>query len=331
MDIEKLVASYPAMTDIHLTEESPIMIRLYGNLKKLKEIANPTLFDDLLDQYVPEARKVIWQETGACDSAFSVGTLRCRLHLYRSNGKRAAAIRILPELSAWGTDPDAAWLEKIAALEHGLVLITGASGSGKSTAMARLLQLLSQKRACHVITLEDPVEYLISSEKALVHQREIGRDVIDFPHGIRDALREDPDVIALGEMRDAETMDAALTAAETGHLVLGTLHTTRAKEAVGRIIHGFPAAREREIRSLLAANLVAVASQRLYRTGKETYLLREILTNVPAVAHLIREGKEEQIPSYMEMGLQHMRTMKQAAYGLKGISEKEREKLLKSL
>ena len=331
MDIEKLVASYPAMTDIHLTEESPIMIRLYGNLKKLKEIANPTLFDDLLDQYVPEARKVVWQETGACDSAFSVGTLRCRLHLYRSNGKRAAAIRILPELSAWGTDPDAAWLEKIAALEHGLVLITGASGSGKSTAMARLLQLLSQKRACHVITLEDPVEYLISSEKALVHQREIGRDVIDFPHGIRDALREDPDVIALGEMRDAETMDAALTAAETGHLVLGTLHTTRAKEAVGRIIHGFPAAREREIRSLLAANLVSVASQRLYRTGKETYLLREILTNVPAVAHLIREGKEEQISSYMEMGLQHMRTMKQAAYGLKGISEKEREKLLKSL
>ena len=331
MDIEKLVASYPAMTDIHLTEESPIMIRLYGNLKKLKEIADPTLFDDLLDQYVPEARKVVWQETGACDSAFSVGTLRCRLHLYRSNGKRAAAIRILPELSAWGTDPDAAWLEKIAALEHGLVLITGASGSGKSTAMARLLQLLSQKRACHVITLEDPVEYLISSEKALVHQREIGRDVIDFPHGIRDALREDPDVIALGEMRDAETMDAALTAAETGHLVLGTLHTTRAKEAVGRIIHGFPAAREREIRSLLAANLVSVASQRLYRTGKETYLLREILTNVPAVAHLIREGKEEQIPSYMEMGLQHMRTMKQAAYGLKGISEKEREKLLKSL
>ena len=331
MDIEKLVASYPAMTDIHLTEESPIMIRLYGNLKKLKEIANPTLFDDLLDQYVPEARKVVWQETGACDSAFSVGTLRCRLHLYRSNGKRAAAIRILPELSAWGTDPDAAWLEKIAALEHGLVLITGASGSGKSTAMARLLQLLSQKRACHVITLEDPVEYLISSEKALVHQREIGRDVIDFPHGIRDALREDPDVIALGEMRDAETMDAALTAAETGHLVLGTLHTTRAKEAVGRIIHGFPAAREREIRSLLAANLISVASQRLYRTGKETYLLREILTNVPAVAHLIREGKEEQISSYMEMGLQHMRTMKQAAYGLKGISEKEREKLLKSL
>lgn len=331
MDIEKLVASYPAMTDIHLTEESPIMIRLYGNLKKLKEIADPTLFDDLLDQYVPEARKVVWQETGACDSAFSVGTLRCRLHLYRSNGKRAAAIRILPELSAWGTDPDAAWLEKIAALEHGLVLITGASGSGKSTAMARLLQLLSQKRACHVITLEDPVEYLISSEKALVHQREIGRDVIDFPHGIRDALREDPDVIALGEMRDAETMDAALTAAETGHLVLGTLHTTRAKEAVGRIIHGFPAAREREIRSLLAANLVSVASQRLYRTGKETYLLREILTNVPAVAHLIREGKEEQISSYMEMGLQHMRTMKQAAYGLKGISEKEREKLLKSL
>ena len=331
MDIEKLAASYPAMTDIHLTEESPVMIRLYGNLKKMKETADASLLDDLMARYVSEERKLLFQETGACDSAFSLGTLRCRLHLYRSNGKRSAAIRILPELSQCGADPDASWLEKIAALEHGLVLITGASGSGKSTAMARLLQILSQKRACHVITLEDPVEYLISSEKALVHQREIGRDVVDFPHGIREALREDPDVIALGEMRDAETMDAALTAAETGHLVLGTLHTTRAKEAVGRIIHGFPSSREREIRNLLAANLVAVASQRLYRTGKETYLLREILANVPAVAHLIREGKEEQISSYMEMGLQHMRTMKQAAYGLKGISEREREKLIKSL
>lgn len=331
MDIEKLAGSYPAMTDIHLTEGSPIVIRLYGNLKGLKEVASGELFDQLLSQYVTEEKKEIFQQIGACDSSFSVGTIRCRLHMYHSGGVRAAAIRLLPELSSCDSDPDQSWMEKIAALEHGLVLITGASGSGKSTAMARLLSLISQKRPCHIVTLEDPVEYILPSEKALVHQREIGRDVVDFPHGIREALREDPDVIALGEMRDPETMAAALTAAETGHLVLGTLHTTRAKDAVGRIIHGFPAAREREIRSLLAANLSAVAAQRLYRAGKKTYLLREILTNLPAIAHLIREGKEEQIPSYMEMGLQHMRTMKQAAYGLKDISEKEREKLLKSL
>ena len=155
------------------------------------------------------------------------------------------------------------------------------------------------------------MEYVIPMEKALIHQREIGRDVADFPQGIRDALREDPDVIALGEMRDSETISAALTAALGGKRV-----------EVGRA---------EEIRGLLAANLVTVSSQMLYRSGKETWLLREILTNVAAVAHLIREGKEEQIPSYMEMGLSQMRTMKQAMYAMKGISERERERLLKSL
>ena len=203
----------------------------------------------------------------------------------------SAAIRILPELSLLGADPDRTWLEKVSQLSHGLVLITGSSGSGKSTTMARILSLISQKRACHVVTLEDPVEYVIPMEKALIHQREIGRDVVDFPQGIRDALREDPDVIALGEMRDSETISAALTAAETGHLVLGTLHTTRAKDVPARIIHAFPGDRQEEIRGLLAANLVTVSSQMLYRSGKETWLLREILTNVAAVAHLIREGK----------------------------------------
>ena len=149
-------------------------------------------------------------------------------------------------------------------------------------------------------------------------------DVMDFASSVRDALREDPDVIALGEMRDSETMSAALTAAETGHLVLATLHTTRAADSIGRIIHAFPADRQEEIRSLLASNLRSVVSQRLCRTGKETRLIREIFTNIPATAHLIREGKETQIPSYMEMGLHHMRTMKQAIYGLKGLSEREK-------
>lgn len=331
MDIEKLLVANPAMTDIHLTEGWPLMIRVYGALKKLKEIAEPALFEELVSAYVPEARQAEYQRTGSIDCAFSLGNIRCRLHLYHSGGLASAAIRILPELSAIGADPDKAWIEKVSQLSHGLVLITGSSGSGKSTTMARILSLISQKRACHVVTLEDPVEYVIPTEKALIHQREIGRDVVDFPRGIRDALREDPDVIALGEMRDSETISAALTAAETGHLVLGTLHTTRAKDVPARIIHAFSADRQEEIRSLLAANLVTVSSQTLYRSGKETWLLREILTNVAAVAHLIREGKEEQIPSYMEMGLSQMRTMKQAVYAMKGISERERERLLKSL
>lgn len=330
MDIEKLLAANPAMTDIHLTEGLPLMIRVYGALKKMKEIAEPQLFAELIASYVPPDRQAAYQRTGSADSAFSLGNVRCRLHLYRSGDAASAAIRILPELSLLGADPDRTWLEKVSQLSHGLVLITGSSGSGKSTTMARILSLISQKRACHVVTLEDPVEYVIPMEKALIHQREIGRDVVDFPQGIRDALREDPDVIALGEMRDSETISAALTAAETGHLVLGTLHTTREGCACPhhpcvsrRSAGGDPGAS--------AANLVTVSSQMLYRSGKETWLLREILTNVAAVAHLIREGKEEQIPSYMEMGLSQMRTMKQAMYAMKGISERERERLLKGL
>ncbi len=330
MDIEKLVASQPAMTDIHVTEGEPIVIRLYGALKKTKDALDGAAFDVLVDTYAGAEKRELFQRNGACDAAFSIGNTRFRLHLYKAGGKRAAAIRILPTL-AEGADPDKAWMEKLAQLDRGLVLFTGASGSGKSTAMARLLTLIGQKRACHVVTLEDPVEYLLPSDKALVHQREIGRDALDFPSGVREALREDPDVIALGEMRDPETISAALTAAETGHLVIGTLHNARAKDAVGRIIHAFPSERESEIRSLLSANLSCIAAQMLYRAGKETYLVREILSNVPAVSHLIREGKEEQIPSYMEMGLSHMRTMRQAVYGLKDISEREREKLLKSL
>lgn len=331
MDIEKIITTHTGITDIHITEESPVMIRQYGNLKKGKDMATHEDFEELFQNYVTEKQKDLFAQTGGCDSSFSIGNTRIRLHIYRSGGKWAAALRILPVLASCGSDPDQGWIEKIGALEHGLVLITGASGSGKSTTLARITTWISQKRPCHIITLEDPVEYEIASDKALVHQREIGRDVVDFPHGIQEALREDPDVIVLGEMREAETIGAALTAAETGHLVLGTLHTTRAKDAIGRIIHAFPSERERDIRSLLASNLAAVASQTLYRAGKETYLLREIMTNLPAISHLIREGKEEQIPSYMEMGLQHMRTMKQAIYQLKGISEREREKLVKTV
>ena len=191
MDIEKLLAANPAMTDIHLTEGLPLMIRVYGALKKMKEIAEPQLFAELISSYVPPDRQAAYQRTGSADSAFSLGNVRCRLHLYRSGGLASAAIRILPELSLLGADPDRTWLEKVSQLSHGLVLITGSSGSGKSTTMARILSLISQKRACHVVTLEDPVEYVIPMEKALIHQREIGRDVADFPQGIRDALRED--------------------------------------------------------------------------------------------------------------------------------------------
>lgn len=329
MEIEKLILESGSMTDIHLTEGEPVMVRQNGNLRKLRDIADISLFNELFEKYLTPSKKEEYTKKGSCDGAFSVGNMRLRLHIYQSFRKMAAALRLLPDLSLLPPDTDKDWLEKTAALDHGLVLICGPSGSGKSTTLARLISLINARRACHIVTLEDPVEYCISSAKALVHQREVGRDVPSFAEGIRDSLREDPDVIAVGEMRDSATISAALTAAETGHLVLGTLHTTRAADSVGRIIHAYPGEREREARALLSANLKTVCAQRLYRTPKETILLREILSNIPAISHLIREGKEEQIPSYMEMGLHQMRTLKQAVYGLRNISERER--LLKTL
>ena len=331
MDIEKLMQTYPNLTDVHATQDEPLMIRAGGALKKLRETAGEDFFTALFTSYVNEDRMNAYKKEGALDTAFSLGNTRFRLHIYKSGGKPAAAIRVLPELSALPADPDKAFLDKLSALEHGLVLITGPSGSGKRTTLAHILLTAVAKRPCHIVTLEDPVEYVISSDKALVHQREIGEDTPSFAEGVIESLREDPDIIAVGEMRDAATIEAALTAAETGHLVFATLHTTRAKDACTRIIHAFPSTRENEIRSILSSCLQHVLTQRLCRPGKETFLMREILTNVPAVSHLIREGKDEQIPSYMEMGLQNMRTLKQAAYGLKNISEKDREKLLKTL
>ncbi len=318
------------MTDLHVTEGSPVMIRVQGNLKKLRDMGDSAFFDSFLSS-MNERQQKDWEKKGALDFSLTTKEGRLRIHIYRAGGKRTAAIRFLPALSSLPPDPDEGWIEKIAALDHGLILVTGPSGSGKSTTLARIINTINGKRPCHIITLEDPMEYEIPPKKALIHQREIGLDTDSFASGIREALREDPDVIALGELRDGDTVTAALTAAETGHLILATLHTTRAADSISRLIHACPKEKEEEARNLITANLVAIASQRLCRFGKETFLLREILTNIPAISHLIKEGKDEQIPSYMEMGLHDMRTMKQAIYSLRNISEREREKLLKTL
>lgn len=318
------------MTDLHVTEGSPVMIRVQGNLKKLRDMGDSAFFDSFLSS-MNERQQKDWEKKGALDFSLTTKEGRLRIHIYRAGGKRTAAIRFLPALSSLPPDPDEGWIEKIAALDHGLILVTGPSGSGKSTTLARIINTINGKRPCHIITLEDPMEYEIPPKKALIHQREIGLDTDSFASGIREALREDPDVIALGELRDGDTVTAALTAAETGHLILATLHTTRAADSISRLIHACPKEKEEEARNLITANLVAIASQRLCRFGKGTFLLREILTNIPAISHLIKEGKDEQIPSYMEMGLHDMRTMKQAIYSLRNISEREREKLLKTL
>lgn len=308
--LQTLLQKSPALTDIHLTDGAPIRIRLYGELCRT-DIATP----DIAAAFLPllsEEKKKILQETGAADAAITACGRRFRVHLYHADGKLAAALRLLPDIGAFPKDPDENWMFHVKQFQTGLVLVTGPTGSGKTTTLAHILEDINENRACHVICVEDPAEYLYVSQKALIRQREIGRDVSDFAEGVRAAMREDPDVLVIGELRDSETMAAALTAAETGHLVLATLHDRSALEAIGRIVHSFPPEKEVEVRLTLAAVLRTVAAQVLWHHGEDTALLREILVNIPPVAHIIREGRDPQLIGYMEMGQKGMRTMKQA-------------------
>lgn len=306
-----LISRYPHATDIHLTEGERIRVRSHGMLLPADGDGAELMAGILAG--LSEEKQAELCERGACDSAFSAGTCRCRLHVYQAIGKKAAAIRILPSLADLPPDPDGPWMDMVAGFRAGLVLVTGPTGSGKSTTLAHLICRISQRHACHIVTIEDPAEYIFPSGASLIHQREVGTDVTSFAAGVREALREDPDVLVIGEMRDQDTISAALTAAETGHLVLATMHNRRAMDAIGRIVHAFPGEKETEIRSLIASVLRTAAAQTLYQSGTDTLLLREILTNIPAISHLIREGKDAQIAGYMEMGTRHMRTMKQSA------------------
>lgn len=321
-----LLAAHPAATDVHLTEGGPAYLREEGTLRPAGDL--PDLFP-ALEELLPPAKRALWEHGGAGDGAFALSGVRCRLHLYRAGGRKAAAIRFLPSIASLPPDRDGPWIEDAASLSSGLVLVTGPAGSGKSTTLARLI-LAAARAPRHILTIEDPPEYLFPSGTALIRQREVGVDTESFASGVKEALREDPDILVIGELRDAETMAAALTAAETGHLVLSTLHNDSAAGAIGRLVHAFPAEKEREVRALLASVLRTVAAQKLCRIGRRTFLLREILTNIPAAAHLIREGKDEQLLSYMEMGRHHMRTMKQALSELlwkETLSSEEKEQL----
>lgn len=307
-----LIQSHPGATDLHLTAGYPVFLRQEGRLAP-SPVPSDACWDSLFALLSAEER-ARWERGGASDSSFSAGSFRCRLHLYRAGGAPAAAIRLLPALSALPPDRDQQWIEETAMAPAGLALITGPTGSGKSTTLARLIGTILLRRPCHIVTIEDPVEYLFSREGALVHQREVGRDTSSFASGIREALREDPDVIAIGELRDQETMSAALTASETGHLVLATMHTHRAIQAVSRITHTFPAEKEGEIRRILASVLLTISAQTLQRLPRPL-LIREILVNTPAIAHLIQEGRDREILSYMEMGGGAMRTLRQDLTG----------------
>ena len=285
-------------SDIHLVCGLPPRCRVDGTLRDME--GAPLTAADCLEAARALAGEDFprLEEAGEVDLAATLSGVRCRLNLFRQQGCYSAAIRLLrdriPALEELGLPPA---VPGFLDLGRGLVLITGETGSGKSTTLAALLQRLNETRPLHLLTLEDPVEYRYPAGRCVINQREVGRDTMNFAAGLRAALREDPDVILVGELRDLDTIETALTAAETGHLVFATVHTQSAADSVDRIVDVFPAGRQHQIRLQLSMTLRAVLSQRLLprQDGPGRVLCCEVMQVDNAIRNLIREGKTPQI------------------------------------
>lgn len=281
--MEKAIGQQAA--DLHLQTGRPPMLRL---AQGLCSFPGPPLSEDDVRCLL---HAVGWTRDEVGDGAFSWRrSLRCRLHVCREYAGLHATIRFLYPLASLPPDGDGPLLERLSRLTQGLVLVCGPTGSGKTTALWRILQAINERRPCHIITLEDPIEYVEKGKAALITQRELGTHFPDFAEGIRQALRQDPDVILIGEMRDRPAMDAALMAAETGHFVLSTLHTPSAAQAVSRIAGAYSGDARQEVRYRLAMVLQAVLAQRRLEGQGQVEIVREILVRTPAVVQLIRSG-----------------------------------------
>lgn len=302
MKIEDMIIKARALggSDIHLVCGIPPKFRTHGELQNLTE--EPLTYDDC-EQYALELAGTRYQDMksiGELDFAATIAGSRIRVNLFRQQGAVSAALRILndhiPKIDELGL-PDI--VRKFPTWQKGIVLVTGETGSGKSTTLAAILDEINHTRREHIITLEDPVEYIYKPDLCLINQREIGRDTREYATGLRAILREDPDIILIGEMRDTETMETAMTAAETGHLVFATLHTNSAADTVDRIVSTFPADRHAQIRMQLSTTLRAVLAQQLVVTkdGRGRCCAAEVMVVTPAIRNLIREGKTPQIAS----------------------------------
>lgn len=290
-------------SDVHLVCALPPKYRVDGAITDLDSVPlTPQQCLDLARELAGEDFPAL-EAVGELDLAKTIAGVRCRLNLFRQQGTYSAAIRLLndhiPALEELGL-PEA--VQEFTAYSQGLVLITGETGSGKSTTLAALLDRINHTQALHILTLEDPVEYIYTPDRCLINQREIGRDTQSFATGLRAALREDPDVILVGEMRDLDTIQTALTAAETGHLVFGTVHTNSAADSVDRIVDVFPAERQQQIRLQLSMTLKAVLSQQLLPRANQPgrVLACEVMKTDDAIRNLIREGKTPQIQNAIQ-------------------------------
>lgn len=308
-------------SDLHLSTANPPILRINGDMMPYK--GAPLTVDDvkrMLYSIMTEQQRSDYERDFELDFAISFGAdMRFRVNAFNTLNGPAAVLRVIPnriqsleELNA----PEI--LKKLCHLHKGLILVTGPTGSGKSTTLAAMIDNINSNEGKHIITIEDPVEFVHSSKKSLINQREVGKNTKSFARALKSALREDPDIILVGELRDIETIQLALTAAETGHLVMGTLHTNSAPKTIDRIIDVFPANDKEMVRAMLSVSLEAVVTQALLkRKDGGRVAAHEIMLGTPAVRNLIREGKVPQLYSLIQIGSKlGMQTMKDSVFAL---------------
>ncbi len=309
-DLLKEVVQYRA-SDLHISVGLPPVIRVDGNLLRTKYPPyTPEGVEELLFPMLNNEQRRTLEQTWELDMSYGLKDLgRFRVNIYKNRGTYAAAFRtinsVIPSFESLGLSDV---VRTITERPRGLILVTGPTGSGKSTTLASMIDYINETRSEHILTIEDPIEFVHKSKKSVIHQRELGQDTRSFANALKSSLREDPDIILVGEMRDIETIGLALTAAETGHLVFGTLHTSSAAQTIDRIIDVFPEGQQQQIRVQLGGCLEAVFAQTLLQklqpdgTKKGRVMAQEILVKTNAVANMIREGKSAQIYSAIQTG-----------------------------
>jgi twitching motility protein PilT len=309
MDVSDLLAFSVKnkASDLHLSAGLPPMIRVHGDVRKINMPAmDHSQVHDMMYDIMNDGQRKHYEETLECDFSFEIPNLaRFRVNAFNQHRGAGAVFRTIPTkvltLEQLAAPPI---FKDIAQNPRGIVLVTGPTGSGKSTTLAAMVDFVNETEYGHVLTVEDPIEFVHQSKRCLINQREVGPHTLSFANALRAALREDPDVILVGEMRDLETIRLALTAAETGHLVFGTLHTSSAAKTIDRIVDVFPAAEKDMVRSMLSESLRAVISQTLLKTkdGNGRVAAHEIMIGTPAIRNLIRENKVAQMYSSIQTG-----------------------------